>query len=124
MDAGLQYYKKRDWRSATFYFEQAVKNSPWDSTAMYYLALSYHNSGFQSKAKNMYQQIVDKYPGSTVAAHAKAALQVMKASPKTATRGGVATINRGTGSAGNVKTYLSSTEKTKAAKSKGSKSGK
>lgn len=77
MDAGLGYFKKRDWRSAIYYFEIALKNSPWDSNTMYYLALSYHQAGFQSKAKAMYRQIVDKFPGSAVFPNALAALKVL-----------------------------------------------
>jgi tetratricopeptide (TPR) repeat protein len=124
MDAGLQYFKKRDWRSATFYFEQAVKNSPWDSTAMYYLALSYQQSGYPSKAKTIYTQIVDKYPRSTVAAHAKAALQTLKLASKSATKSGATAASKGTGSSNNVKNYLQSRDRNKTAAKIGTKSGK
>lgn len=74
-DAGLRYFQKRDWRSSVYYFELALKNAPWDSNAMYYLAMSYHYAGFKSKARAMYKQIVDKFPGTTVQAHARAALK-------------------------------------------------
>lgn len=82
LDAGIRYYQKRDWRSAIYYLEQQVKKAPWDSKAMYYLALSYHSAGYRAKAKAMYQQIVDKYPGSAVFQNANLALKALNATIK------------------------------------------
>lgn len=82
LDAGIRYYQKRDWRSAIYYLEQQVQKAPWDSKAMYYLALSYHSAGYRSKAKAMYQQIVDKYPSSAVFQNANIALKALNATMK------------------------------------------
>lgn len=89
-DAGLRYFQKRDWRSSVYYFELALKNAPWDSNAMYYLAMSYHYAGFKSKARDMYKQIVDKFPGTPVQGHARVALKALGTAP-----GGAAKESRG-----------------------------
>lgn len=100
LDAGIRYYQKRDWRSAIYYLEQQVKKAPWDSKAMYYLALSYHSAGYKSKAKAMYQQIVDKYPGSAVFQNANIALKALNAELKKEADTAARTANRPAAAAG------------------------
>ncbi len=74
-NAGLTYFNQRQYQKAAPYFEYALRNSPWDSNAYYYLALTYHHMGDTSRAKQMYRQVVERFGAAPAAAMAGAALK-------------------------------------------------
>ena len=44
-DAGLKSFKVKNYTEAARYFEQSIKNAPWESNSFYYCALTYHYKG-------------------------------------------------------------------------------
>src|SRR5215470_15489677 len=74
-NAGVTYFNQKQYQKAVPYFEYALRNSPWDSNAYYYLALSYHYMGDTVRAKQMYRQVVERFGAQPAAALAAAALK-------------------------------------------------
>ncbi len=74
-DWGVRLYNQRNFKGAAPYFESSMKNSPWDSSAMYYAALTYHQLGNFSRAKQLYREILTRYPGTEASRNASAVLQ-------------------------------------------------
>lgn len=74
-NAGLTYFNQRRYKEAAPYFEYCLRNSPWDSNAYYYAALSYHYAGDTAKAKQLYRQVVERFGASGAASMAMAALK-------------------------------------------------
>jgi len=74
-DQGVALYNRRDFKGASPYFDYAVRNSPSDSNAYYYCALNYQQLGDWPRAKQMYREIVQKFPGSQAYELAQSVLQ-------------------------------------------------
>lgn len=74
-DQGVKLYNKRNFKGAAPYLENAMRNSPWDSNAYYYLALTYHQLGDWARAKHMYGQIIERFPDTSASQLAEQALQ-------------------------------------------------
>lgn len=73
-DDGVKLFGQRNYKAAAVKFEQAVKNSPNDSNACYYRALTYQCLGDRAKASTYYKQILQRFPYSTAAQYAQQAL--------------------------------------------------
>jgi clan AA aspartic protease (TIGR02281 family) len=72
---GVKLYGQRNFKGAVSAFESSIKTSPWDASAYYYLAMSYHQLGNYTQAKERYKQIVSVFPNTPAAQNAIAALQ-------------------------------------------------
>jgi clan AA aspartic protease (TIGR02281 family) len=76
-DQGYKLYSQKKYHAAAPYFEQSVNNSPWDSTSLYYAALTYHQLRNLTKAKALYINLLDRFPDTPAALNATAALSVL-----------------------------------------------
>jgi hypothetical protein len=76
-DAGLKFFKDKKYSEATRYFEQSIKEAPWDSNAFYYSALSYHYMGDFKKAAERYGDCIERFPGTPACSQATAALKAV-----------------------------------------------
>ncbi len=74
-DEGVKRYAKKDYRSAAAYFEQSLQNSPWDSSAFYYAAVTYQALGDWTRAKEKYRLILERFPGTQACTNATAVLK-------------------------------------------------
>lgn len=73
-DQGMKLFKAKDYAKAAAYYEQSIKNVPWESSPYYYCALSYHYMRDFKKAKEKYALLVEKFPGTEASNNAIAAL--------------------------------------------------
>jgi clan AA aspartic protease (TIGR02281 family) len=73
---GVQAYTKGNYALAAQKFDQVIKAAPSNSGALLYAAMSYRGKGDQVKAREYYQQILSKFPGSQAAQYAGQALGV------------------------------------------------
>ena len=76
-DAGLKSFQAKKYKEAISYFEQSIKNQPWESNTFYYCALAYHYSGDFKKAAEKYGDCVERFPGTQASTSALAALKVI-----------------------------------------------
>jgi hypothetical protein len=76
-DAGLKSFQAKKYKEATSYFEQSIKNQPWESITFYYCALAYHYAGDFKKAAEKYGDCVERFPGTQASTSALAALKVI-----------------------------------------------
>lgn len=74
-DKGVQLFNKKQFAQALPYFHKAVEDSPWDSTACYYNALTYQYMGDWKHAKEAYRSLADRFPGTPAGNNAIAALK-------------------------------------------------
>ncbi len=74
-DQGVALYNKRNFKGAAPYFEYAVRSTPSDSNAYYYAALTYQQLNDWPRAKQMYRQLVEKFPDSQAGGLARSVLQ-------------------------------------------------
>lgn len=72
---GTQLYGQRKFKEAAAYLTRAVKASPRNSNAYYYLALSYHQLGDYKNARSTYKRIIQLFPNTEVYRRADAALK-------------------------------------------------
>lgn len=73
-DQGMKFFKQKDYTKAAAYFEESIKNVPWESQPYYYAALSYHYKRDFKKATEKYALLVEKFPGTEACNNAIAAL--------------------------------------------------
>ena len=105
-DQGVRLFNQRNYKAAAPYFETALQNSPWDSNAYYYAALTYHYLGDWRRAKEAYRQVLGRFPGSEAATLAAAALK--RIDPNFRPAAGQATSSSAGGSAGSQGERVSS----------------
>jgi clan AA aspartic protease (TIGR02281 family) len=74
-DQGVALYNKRNFKGAAPYFEYAIRNSPSDSNAYYYAALTYQQLSDWPRARQMYRHLVEKFPDSQGGGLARGVLQ-------------------------------------------------
>lgn len=74
-DAGIKLFQTKKYPEAARYFEESIKTSPWESNTYYYCALTYHYMGDFKKAAGRYGDCLERFPGTTAATQATAALQ-------------------------------------------------
>lgn len=74
-DQGVKLYQKKDYARAAQYFEESIKNAPWESSSFYYAGLAYQSLGQWDKAKEKYRAVVEKFPGSQAYTNAEAVLK-------------------------------------------------
>ena len=77
-DRGVKLYAQRDFKNANSCFEQAVRDDPKNATALYYRALSLHQSGDLNAAVQCYSGICASFPGTPEAKNAAQALAQTK----------------------------------------------
>jgi clan AA aspartic protease (TIGR02281 family) len=77
-DRGVKLYAQRDYKNANICFEQAVRDDPKNATALYYKALSLHQSGDLNAAVQCYSGICASFPGTPEAKNAAQALAQTK----------------------------------------------
>ena len=73
-DQGMKLFNQKQYAKAAAYFEEAIKNVPWESQPYYYAALSYHYQRDFKKATEKYGALVEKFPGTEACNNAIAAL--------------------------------------------------
>lgn len=76
-DAGLKSFQAKKYKESVNYFEQSIKNQPWESNTFYYCALAYHYAGDFKKAAEKYGDCVERFPGTQASTSALAALKVI-----------------------------------------------
>jgi hypothetical protein len=74
-DEGVKRYTKKDYRGCIPYFEQSLTISPWESNTYYYCALAYQQAGMWEKAKEKYETLIEKFPGTPAANNATAVIK-------------------------------------------------
>jgi len=57
---GRRAFERGDWASAITYFQQAVNSEPGSPDLLYMLAESYHNSGQDDEALELYNQLIEE----------------------------------------------------------------
>lgn len=73
-EQGMKLFKQKSYAKAAAYFEESIKNVPWESQPYYYAALSYHYQRDFKKATEKYGMLVEKFPGTEASNNAIAAL--------------------------------------------------
>jgi tetratricopeptide (TPR) repeat protein len=73
-EQGMKLFKQKSYAKAAAYFEESIKNVPWESQPYYYAALSYHYQRDFKKATEKYAMLVEKFPGTEASNNAIAAL--------------------------------------------------
>ncbi|MBX9572010.1 MAG: hypothetical protein K2X77_24165 [Candidatus Obscuribacterales bacterium] len=73
-DQGMKLFNQKSYAKAAAYFEESIKNVPWESQPYYYAALSYHYQRDFKKATEKYALLVEKFPGTEACNNAVAAL--------------------------------------------------
>lgn len=76
-DTGMKLFKGKRYAEAARYFERASNTTPWESSPLYYCALSYHYAGDFKHAIEKYDGLVNKFPGTAAYNNAVAALKVV-----------------------------------------------
>lgn len=76
-DAGLKLFQAKKYADAARYFEQSIKDAPWESNTFYYCALTYHYMGNFKKAAEKYGECVERFPGTQACNQSMAALKVV-----------------------------------------------
>lgn len=71
---GLSLYEEHKYEEAVVEFELAVSYYDGNANSTYYLGSSYDLSGNKEKAKEIYQTVISKFPGSQRASQAERAL--------------------------------------------------
>lgn len=74
-DAGLKFFKQKDYARAKQYFDKAAENAPWDSNAFYYGALSAQYQRDFKTAKELWGKIIDRFPGTPACVNATAVMK-------------------------------------------------
>lgn len=74
LNAGMQYYKNKDYRHAAGAFRAAIDRHPNDERPYYYYALSLHYGGQIPAAKVAYLEVLSHFPSSQSATYAQTAL--------------------------------------------------
>ena len=77
-DIGYPAYEAKDYETAAAQLELAVRYYSGNSNSLYYLAASYQALGNNNKAKEVYNDIVERFPNSTRAGQARRALSAME----------------------------------------------
>ena len=76
-DAGIESYKKRDYKKAQAYFAQAIRQNPSDSNAIYYHALTAQGLGDRATAVRDYASIISHFPSTPAYQYASSALYAL-----------------------------------------------
>lgn len=76
-DSGVQYFKKKDYKSALGYFSRSVSGNPADENTLYYRALTYQNLGQKKEAVADYARVIFQFPGTAAANYSKQALTML-----------------------------------------------
>lgn len=76
-DAGLKSFQSKNFSLAAQYFEQSIKDAPWESNTYYYCALAYHYLGDFKKASAKYAECLERFPGTKACDQSMAALKVI-----------------------------------------------
>ena len=71
---GLAAYEEQRYDEAITELELAVSYYDGNANSMYYLGSSYDLSGNKEKAKEVYQNVINKFPGTQRAEQAERAL--------------------------------------------------
>jgi hypothetical protein len=74
-DEGKRLYEKKEYAKAVNYFHKSAQDQPWDSSAAYYEALSYHMIRDYKHAKEAYANVVEHFAGSAAYVNASQALK-------------------------------------------------
>ena len=109
-EQGLKLFQQKNYPQAAAYFEQSIKNAPWESGSYYYCALAYHYQKDFKKAVAKYAEVVDRFPGTEAGNNALAALKVLEpdyfnkkkaGASAGVTTGAIGTVGAGAGAAEN-----------------------
>lgn len=73
-DGGIALYKKKEFKQALPYFNQAMSNAPFDANALYYYAITSQNLGDRKSAVKGYARLISQFPDSQARRLAVAAL--------------------------------------------------
>jgi clan AA aspartic protease (TIGR02281 family) len=73
-DGGIALYKKKEFKQALPYFNQAMSNAPLDANALYYYAITLQNLGDRKSAIKGYARLLSQFPDSQARRLAVAAL--------------------------------------------------
>jgi clan AA aspartic protease (TIGR02281 family) len=73
-DLGVASYKKRDFKSASFYFDNALKRNRNDYNALYYKAACLTQLGKPTEAKYIYAVLIKSFPSTDAARNAESAM--------------------------------------------------
>jgi clan AA aspartic protease (TIGR02281 family) len=84
----LQLYQQKNYRAAAAKFEAAMKTNPRDANAVYYCALSQQCANNRARAKQLYEYIINAFPGSKVASMAQSGLAALGGSVSTTSSAG------------------------------------
>lgn len=74
---GINAYQRKDYKEAIRQLQTALKANPYDYTSIYYLALSYQQSGDTKNAKLEYGRLIDKFGYTSAAKNAQVALSYL-----------------------------------------------
>ncbi len=76
-DAGIKAFQAKKYSDAVRYFEQSIKDAPWESASFYYCGLAYHYLRNYEKAKDKYAQTIERFPGTDACTNATTALKAL-----------------------------------------------
>lgn len=77
IQSGMNAYNQRKYSTAEYYFKNALVTDPTNVNLRYYLAVSQVQLGKYSEAKNHYQYIISKAPGTNTAYWANVGLKMI-----------------------------------------------
>ena len=77
-NAAYGAYNQADYENSALLFEKAYFYNPNNGDAIYFAAVSYSNAGDKIKAKEIYEFIVDTYPGTYIEAMSTQALNQLE----------------------------------------------
>jgi predicted aspartyl protease len=60
-DGGLQFFQKKDFRTALAYFSQALRDNPFDPNALYYQAMTFQMLGDRASATSDYARLITQF---------------------------------------------------------------
>ena len=109
-NAGMQYFKAKDYRHAAAAFKAAIAKHPNDQGPYYYYALSLHYGKDIQAAKVAYLEVLTHFPSSQSATYAQTALasldpnllKQMTASPAMQSYSGSSGVSSSSGSSGDI----------------------
>lgn len=109
-DQGMKLFNAKNYGQAAAYFEQSIKNAPWETASYYYCALSYHYLKDFKKAMMRYAEVVEKFPGTPASNNSLAAINAIDPNYFKKSTPGLRPASGGTAGAGTVSTGGSAAE--------------
>ncbi len=72
--SGMQYFNQKDYALAIADLTKAYQYDNTDEEALYYLGLAYFETGDTGNARSCFEQVIEKFPGTTLAEKAEGKL--------------------------------------------------